>query len=69
MTLDEALLYDAEWWISDDSDDKLPMLNEVRNLVIPIRCNYGVQAYVEMPSTFDTDCYFNLLIREAISND
>lgn len=60
MTLDEALLYDAEWWINTDTEqiciwDTLEILEE-----------YGYSSVDGSP----LDCsWFCLLVREAIRND
>lgn len=61
MTIDEALLYDAEWWLVRDIGHELTG-KRIFDIMSDLRTYWGWES---KPGA-DHESWFNLLIREAI---
>jgi len=67
MNISELLLYDAKWWLEPKKSHMLSEANLIK--VLAIRRTYGIDALSKgtiIKANAETDCLFNLLIREAI---
>lgn len=62
MTLDEALLYDAEWWLTPSMG--MEYLTEEQSRIFYSYSNIGQEL-----GNNEVMSWFNLLVREAIRND
>lgn len=67
MNIKDLLLYDAEWWLAPKKSAMLSKDDLVS--VLAIRCDYGIDELAKgviIKANAETECMFNLLIREAI---
>lgn len=67
MNISELLLYDAKWWLDNKNNQMLSKDNLVKILLIREEFGYGLLSNGKIiDGSFETECIFNLLIREAI---